>query len=131
MKYLQLVPLTTQAAGSGRRPHYCRIPIQRFRKRSLRRRGWVWCGQIWAIEKEIAGRMVLGFVEAEHVDHVVCKFMLYDDFWAEYIRYARDQEAIQRRRAFEVVDVAGRRPASRFFPCMTVLLDAKGAKTRS
>src|SRR5512135_423429 len=104
---------TEYVAFSGRNPHYCRIPMQRFRKRSLRRRGWVWCGQIWAIEKKIAGRTVLGFVEEEHLDHVVCRFMLYDDFWAEYIRHCRNQEAIKRRRAFEVVDKVGRRKARR------------------
>ena len=125
MKPLRLVPPTTEVAASGRKPHYCRIPIQRFRKKSLRRRGWIWCGQIWAIEKKIAGRSVVGIIEEEHLDHVICKFMLLDDLWAEAMHYRRNQEAVKRRRAFEVVDRFGRRKARRFVSCLTVVVNPK------
>ena len=129
MSDIELWRSTDYVAGSGRRPHYCRIPIEGFHK-FLRRRGWTFADGMWA-EKEIAGRGVLMFVDREEPDHAVCKLILYDDFWAEYIRLRRDEEAVERRRAFEVVDQAGRRKARRVFPCLTVLLKEDAGNLRT
>jgi hypothetical protein len=109
-----------------------RFPPRRRRARiwKLRREGFrdLIMSHLWTPWGAFARKMIRGheylmfplrYKEGIHVVRITSK----DDHWSDLAAEERQREAIKRRRAFDVVDVNGRRPTVRFVPCLTILVD--------
>ena len=88
---------------SGRRSHVILLPTLKLRE-YLQSKGWTPWGAF--CRKCIRGREIFLFVSRDHQDFALCRFVPKDDFWADSTRKAREREAAERRRSFQLISTA-------------------------